>query len=157
MAVLPANVDGSLEHQGRERDPLYPCPEAKGEEDAEDEEHDARAPVLPPQIKDGSAQGPADVKDASHPNELLRENAREPDVAKAEDHCDDEDEDEENYCAGVERKGIRAIVDTAALDVSGRRVSMECYARDNDEADTEEEELPAPVVSDPGSCCWCRG
>lgn len=36
MAVFLADVDGSFEHQRRERDPLYPRPETKGHEQAED-------------------------------------------------------------------------------------------------------------------------
>lgn len=105
---------------------------------------------MPPQIEYGSTDSPADVQDASHPNELLGEDAREPDVAEAENHCDDEDEDKEDHCAGVGGKGIRRIIDPTALDVSRRGISIQRYSGDNDEAGTEEEELQAHVVSDPG-------
>lgn len=107
MAVFLAHVNGILEHQRRERDPLYPGPEAECHEDAKDEEYDTRTPVVPPQIEDGSADSPTDVQDTSHPNELLGEHAREPYVSIAEDYGNDEDEDEEDYCVGVERKSIR--------------------------------------------------
>lgn len=141
MAVLFADVNGSLEHQGREGDPFNPRPEAKGHEEAKDEEHYARAPVFSPQVENSRANSPADVEYTGHPDELLRENTRKPHVAKAENDGHDKDEDKENDGVSVETKRVRAIVDSAALDVSRRGVSVECYARDSDEAGTEEKKL----------------
>lgn len=145
MAVFLAHVNGVLKHQCRERDPLYPSPEAECEEDAKDEEHDTRTPVVPPEIEDGSADSPTDVQDTSHPNELLGEHTREHNISKTEDYSDDEDEDEEDYCVGVERKGIRRIVNATALDASRLRISMERDPGDSNEASTKDEELPERV------------
>lgn len=89
MAVLLADVDSSLQHQGREGNPRDPSVETKGNEHAKDEEHDTRAPVVSPHVEDASANGPADVEDSRDPDEQLGEEAREPDVAKAEDEGDD--------------------------------------------------------------------
>ncbi|KAM5433801.1 hypothetical protein MferCBS31731_006941 [Microsporum ferrugineum] len=141
MAVPLADVHGGPEHQGRERNPADPGPEAKGEEEAKDEEDDARAPIVPPQVEDGRPDGPADVEDARHPDKLLGEEAREPDVGVPEDDGDDEHEDEEDDRARVERKGVRAVVDAAALDAPRRRIALERDARHHDEAGAEEEEL----------------
>lgn len=91
---LLADINTRLEHQGREGNPRDPSVETKSHEQAHDEEHDSPAPVLSPEVEDGGPKCPADIQDARHPNELLREEAREPDVSEAKDDCDNQDENE---------------------------------------------------------------
>lgn len=81
MTVPLADINRGLEHKCREGNPGYPCVERESEEETEDQEDDAGGPVPPPKIEDGGAQCPANVQDTCDPDELLREEARKPDIS----------------------------------------------------------------------------
>lgn len=80
MSILLADVNGGAEHKSREGNSRDPSVEAKGQEQSEDEKDDAGRPVLAVEVVDGRSESKDDVEDASDPDELLRERAREPDV-----------------------------------------------------------------------------
>lgn len=73
VTVGLGDIDCSLQHQNRERDPWNPGDEADDSEDSEDQEYNAAAPVLPRKHVDGRDEAGDDVKDSSDPDELLGE------------------------------------------------------------------------------------
>lgn len=150
VSVLLAHIHARLEHQRREGDARYPRPEGEDEEDGEDGEHYSRTPVLPPVVEHGRADGPADIEDARDPDELLREESREPDIRKGEDDGDDEDKHEEHNGVGVEREGVAPIVDATAVDISSSRVRSEGDARDGYKTEEDEEELEENISASCG-------
>lgn len=118
MAILLTDIDGGPEHEGGEGDAADPSPEAESEEDAEDEEDNAGSPVAAIQVEDCGADGPADIEDACHPDELLGEEAREPDIAVSEHDGDNQNEEEEDERSSVEGEVVCPAVDASALDIS---------------------------------------
>ena len=125
VSIFLANIHAGLEHQRREWDARYPRPEGKYKEGGEDRKHDRSTPIMPPVVEYSGTDGPAYIEDARHPDELLGKKACQPDIGKREDDGDDENEDEEDYCIGIERKGVAAIVDATALDVASLGIGVE--------------------------------
>lgn len=141
MAILLADIDGGPEHEGGEGDAADPGPEAESEKDAEDQEDNTGSPVAAIQVEDSGADSPADVKDACHPDELLGEEAREPDIAVSEHDGDDQNEEEEDERSSIEGEVICPAIDASALDISRCCISTKRDGRHSDEATAEEEEL----------------
>lgn len=113
VSVLLTDVNGRLQHQNAERYPSDPADEAQQAERGEKQEHDAAAPVLPTQHVNGSRKAPHDVQDASDPDELLCEEARQPDVYVGEDNSHCEHECEADDGVPIETEVVAASIDTA--------------------------------------------
>lgn len=140
VAILFADIDGRLEHQGGKGDAGDPRVKGKGGEAGKDEEDDAGGPVSLVEVVDGSAKGPADVEDARDPDELLGKGARHPDVGPGEDKGDDEDAGEEDDGVAVEGKVVAGLLVDAGAGAAGD-VAADGDGGDDDEAGKGGEEL----------------
>lgn len=122
VAVVVGDVDRGAQHQRAERDAAPPAPEGEHEEDDKDEEDDASDILLPVEHVDGRDQAPDDVEDAREPDDLLRYDADEEDVAGTEDKGDEEAEEEQDQGVCVDGEDGR-VVDVCAISTSSRGCS----------------------------------
>lgn len=113
MAVVLADIDCRLQHEGREWNAFPPCPKTKGHEETKNQKNDSCTPVSSIQIPHSGAESKADIEDSRDPDELLGEKAREPDIGVGEDEGDGEAEGKKNNGSLAKRKSISIVEDTA--------------------------------------------
>lgn len=131
VSGAPSDVDGSLQHQSAERNAGNPADEAYYGEDAENQEDDTGAPLVSHEIVNSSSDGKDDVENACDPDKEFREVSSTQEVGPGKGQGDTEDEDEQDQCVGIQREGIRRVVDTVAIEafvlgISVDRVTRHC-------------------------------
>lgn len=138
VAILLANSNAGLEHQGGERNSRNPCVECEGEESTKDEENNAGRVVLLVQIEDGGTNGENDVENSGHPDERLGEQARKPDISVRKHGGDTEDNGEKDDGVAVESESVetRDAVARPSADVA-----LDGDSRDNGKTSEGSEEL----------------
>lgn len=141
VPVGPGHIDRRLQHDDTEGNARDPADEADGREDAEDQEHDPRAPLFADEIVNGGADGEDDVENARDPDKLLGEISRAQDIGPRERERDAEDKDEQDQRVGVQREGVGRAVDTTAIEALVGRIFVDRQAGNRDIAQEDSDEL----------------
>lgn len=140
VAILLADSNAGLEHQGGEWNSRDPGVEGEGEESTKDEENNTGRVVLLVQVEDGGTNGENDVENSSHPDKRLREKARKPYITIGKHRGDTEDNGEEDDGVAVETESVETRTRDAAARVSAN-IALDGDSRDDGETSKGSEEL----------------
>lgn len=112
MSVVLGNINNSLQHHNRKRNPRNPAYEADNVEDGEHQEHNSGSVLLSPEVKDRGPDTEDDLEDSSDPDNLLREFAYHGEVQEGEYECDGQNVGHQDNSKAVESDCVVAAAST---------------------------------------------